>query len=54
MYKDCAKGKQKPWLTKMIKKQKRDKWKSINIEMKCWQYRKLITDLEETRGRNDS
>jgi len=20
MYKDCAKGKQKPWLTKMIKK----------------------------------
>ena len=34
MYKNCAKEKQKPWLTKMIKKWKRDKWKSINIEMK--------------------
>ena len=53
MYKNCAKENQKPWLTKIIKKWKRDKWKSINTEMKCCQYRKLITDLEETHACND-
>jgi len=42
MYKNCANEKQKSWLTKMVKKWKRDKWKSINIEMKRCQYRKLI------------
>ena len=37
----------------MIKKWKKDKWKSINIEMKRCQYRILITDLEETHACND-
>jgi len=37
----------------MIKKWNSDKWKSINIEMKRCQYRKLITDLEETLARNE-
>jgi len=40
----------------MIKKWRRDKWKSrpINIEMKRCQYRKLITNLEETHAHDDS
>ena len=42
MYKNCANEKQKSWLTKMVKKWKRDKWKSVNIEVKRCQYRKLI------------
>jgi len=49
MYKYCAKEKQKPWLTKKTKKWKRDKWKSINIEMKRWQYRKLMKNRSERR-----
>ena len=32
--KNCTNEKQKPWLTKMIKKWQKDKWKSISIEMK--------------------
>ena len=42
VYKNCTKEKQKSQLTKMIKKQKRDKWKYINIEMKRCQYRQKL------------